>query len=432
MKSYERYREVNLPWVKYIPAHWELSPVRQIFEERKEKNIGSKNKFILSVLKNRGVIPYAEKGNIGNKASENIENYKVVYPDDIVLNSMNMMIGSLGKSEYKGVLSQVYYVLKLYDNSYNYIDYFSYVFRNKCFYETFKMLGKGILDHRLRVPLQVLKYENLPIPPLNEQKQIANYLDWKINEIERLILNEKEKIKNLEKVLSAYIDSKYQNINLNLDKVDGVKLKFLANKITRRNFELRPYIALENVSPRRGRLKGSFSELEFQKEGIATEKGMVIFGKLRPYLAKTVVVESKAVCSSEFIVLEPVKVTSEYLKYLMLTSGFIELVNGSTYGTKMPRANSDFIMNLKINIPNLNEQNQIVEDISACEIQLDKVKKIILDKIESLLELKESIISEVVSGQIDVRNIFIPDYETVLMQEESDESDELEDIEDGD
>ena len=221
MNRYEKYIDSNLPWEEKIPSHWDIRPISHVFEERKERNNNGKNNFILSVLKDRGVIPYTDKGNIGNKASENINNYKVVYPNDFVLNSMNMMIGSLGKSNYSGVLSQVYYVLKLLNTTEYDINYISYLFQNRSLYESFRILGKGILNHRLRVPIQLLKYVKIPIPPINEQIQIANYLDWKINEIDRLIQVEKEKqilVKNI-------FDNKLKRKYISLKKYNMVSLK---------------------------------------------------------------------------------------------------------------------------------------------------------------------------------------------------------------
>jgi len=79
MNKYERYKKVDLPWLEEVPEHWEVSPISHVFEERKEKNQKGDIQFILSVIKNRGVIPYTEKGSVGNKASENIENYSELY-----------------------------------------------------------------------------------------------------------------------------------------------------------------------------------------------------------------------------------------------------------------------------------------------------------------------------------------------------------------
>ncbi|MDW2907958.1 restriction endonuclease subunit S [Mesomycoplasma ovipneumoniae] len=432
MNRYEEYKKVNLIWLKEIPSHWEIMPISHVFEERRERNNNGNNQFILSVMKNIGVIPYTDKGNVGNKASENIENYKVVYPNDLVLNSMNMMIGSLGKSNYKGVLSQVYYVLKLMNSSKYNIDYLNYLFKNKVFHESFRVLGKGILDHRLRVPIQLLKYEKILIPPINEQEQIANYLDWKISEIDRLIKIEKEKIKELNHIMQFIIDSRYKALNIQDTISTGTKIKYLAKPITKRTSESRRYIALENVISKKGVLNVSYDELDFNNDGISVEKDMVIFGKLRPYLAKTIVVENRAVCSSEFLVLKPDNLLPLYLKYLMLSSKFIDLVDSSTYGTKMPRANSDFILNLRIVVPGLSEQKENVEKILKNEGKINKSIELILRKMKSMEDLKQSLISEVVTGKIDVRNVVIPEYEKVtVLDDEVEEFDEKEGIEDG-
>ena len=218
-----------------------------------------------------------------------------------------------------------------------------------------------------------------------------------------------------------YIDSRYEILNLDDKSYDGTKIKYLANQITRRDNECRRYIALENVISQKGVMKISFDELEFNNDGISAEKNMVIFGKLRPYLAKSIIVEDKAICSSEFLVLDPIKVTPEYLKYLMLSSKFIDLVNSSTYGTKMPRANSEFILNLKVIVPDLAEQRNVVEIILESEDRINKAIETILSKIKSMEDLKQTLISEVVTGRIDIRNIDIPEYEKVESVFEEDE-----------
>ncbi|WP_337904403.1 restriction endonuclease subunit S, partial [Mesomycoplasma ovipneumoniae] len=297
---------------------------------------------------------------------------------------------------------------------------------------SFRVLGKGILDHRLRVPIQLLKYEKIIIPPINEQEQIANYLDWKINEIDRLIQIEKEKIKELNQIMQFIIDSGYKVLDIQDTINTGTKIKYLAKPITERTSESRRYIALENVISKKGVLNVSYDELDFNNDGISVEKDMVIFGKLRPYLAKTIVVENRAVCSSEFLVLKPDNLLPLYLKYLMLSSKFIDLVDSSTYGTKMPRANSDFILNLRIVVPGLSEQKENVEKILKNEGKINKSIELILRKIKSMEDLKQSLISEVVTGKIDVRNVVIPEYEKVtVLDDEAEEFDEMEGIEDG-
>lgn len=438
MNKYERYKSTELSWSKHLPYYWNIKRIASIFDIRKEKNSPVRTKEILSLSAKYGVSLYSDKKEKGgNKPKEDLTSYYLCYSGDILVNCMNIVAGSVGISNYFGAVSPIYYPLLNMNADENCTQYMEYVFRNYNFQRSLVGLGKGIqmsesedgklFTVRMRISWDILKTQLLPVPPIEEQVQIANYLDWKINEIDRLIQIEKEKIKQLNQTMQISINSRYKILNLEDETNKGVKIKYLANQITQHKGEYRRYIALENIISQKGMMKISFDNLEFNSDGISVEKNMVIFGKLRPYLAKTIVVENKAVCSSEFLVLNLIKLMPLYLKYLMLSSKFIDLVDSSTYGTKMPRANSDFILNLKIVVPDLSEQKKVVEKILESENRINKVIEVIIKKIESMENLKQSLISEVVTGQIDVRDIVIPEYEKVAIADgEIEETDEME------
>lgn len=103
MKSYSYYTPVSLGWTDKIPKHWEAARLKRLLFERKENNDPIKTREILSLTNTRGVIPYAEKGNVGNKSKEKLEDYHLAYPNDLILNSMNVIIGSVGVSRYYGI-----------------------------------------------------------------------------------------------------------------------------------------------------------------------------------------------------------------------------------------------------------------------------------------------------------------------------------------
>ena len=86
-----------------VPGHWELLPCRGFVEERTEKNADASCQSYLSLMANVGVIPYEEKGDIGNKRPDDLSKCKVVHKGDFVINSMNYGIGSYGVSSYEGV-----------------------------------------------------------------------------------------------------------------------------------------------------------------------------------------------------------------------------------------------------------------------------------------------------------------------------------------
>ena len=421
MNKYERYKKVDLPWLEEVPEHWEVSPISHVFEERKEKNQKGDIKFILSVIKNRGVIPYTEKGSVGNKASENIENYKIVYPNDMVLNSMNMMIGSLGKSKYKGVLSQVYYVLRLINESEHNIDYLNYLFQVKPFYESFRVLGKGILDHRLRVPMQMLKYEKVILPPLIEQKQIATYLNWKINEIDRLIAVEKEKIEKLNRLFEKIIsfnssNMKEESIRKYVDIVRGNSTFTKDDLLSKGTYVALQYGKVYKVDTIDNNYNFYVND-EFYKSSQIVDRNDII----AVYTSETIEDlghfafydrDEKGLIGGEQLLIKPKEgIDPKYLFYCLKKDAL--LLKKASTGIKVYRFKSNDLKSIKIPVVSLNEQKKIVERI---EKKLSIVKRninICNSIIGELNSFKYSLISEVVTGKIDVRNVDIPSYEKV-------------------
>lgn len=167
------------------------------------------------------------------------------------------------------------------------------------------------------------------------------------------------------------------------------KLKFLSalinSKINVEESDL-PYLGLEHIESWTGRkIDGEISN----SEGIASSfaEGDILFGKLRPYLAKVHLAQENGLISSEALV---VRSKSElhptFLKYFMLSRDFINIVDSSTYGSKMPRASWDFIGNLKITYPEIEEQQKIAEFL---DYKTAKIDALIAKKETLLLKLQE-------------------------------------------
>lgn len=95
-----KMKDSGVEWIGEIPEDWKVKPLKQILIERKEKNDPIKTNEILSLSIERGVFPYSEKVGGGNKAKEDLSAYKLAYPDDIGLNSMNVIVGAVGLSKY--------------------------------------------------------------------------------------------------------------------------------------------------------------------------------------------------------------------------------------------------------------------------------------------------------------------------------------------
>jgi len=131
------------------------------------------------------------------------------------------------------------------------------------------------------------------------------------------------------------------------------------------------------------------------------EKGDVLFNKLRPYLAKGFKAEQEGAAVPEFLVLEPYKFHPDYLLYLLLSKDFVDRVNASTYGAKMPRASWDFIGDVRVPCPEFSKQKEIVSYLDERVSKLhEAVKK--KEEMSNLLEEKrEAIITEYVTKGLD-------------------------------
>lgn len=197
-------KDSGVQWIGDIPSDWNIKPLYACLDEINQKNNPVVTTNILSLTNTDGVIPYSERGNQGNKSKENFEEYKVVYPNTIVANSMNILIGSVGLSKYEGCVSPVYYVYMAKPQVD--IRYMNYLFQMEPFQKRLRQFANGILEIRLRVSSHDILHQKVAVPDYDEQQTIADYLDKTCSKIDEIIAEAKASIdeyKNLrESVIS--------------------------------------------------------------------------------------------------------------------------------------------------------------------------------------------------------------------------------------
>lgn len=168
-----------------------------------------------------------------------------------------------------------------------------------------------------------------------------------------------------------------------------------------------PKIALENIESWTG--KYIETDSEFMGEGVEFKKDDILFGKLRPYLAKVYKAEFTGQAVGDIYVFRGNEEQApEYLKYLLLSYPFISVVDGSTYGAKMPRANWDFISHLVLPCPPKIEQKNIATYLDRKMSQIDATIAEKEQMLEALKNYRSAIISEAVTKGLD-RNVEIRD-----------------------
>lgn len=169
------------------------------------------------------------------------------------------------------------------------------------------------------------------------------------------------------------------------------------------------YLGLENIEPWTGRLLAGDARIasgdgESESATISNcfEKGDLLFGKLRPYLAKAHLADSPGICTTELLVLKPGKeIHGRFLLYALLTEEFITAVNGSTFGSKMPRADWDFIGNMRVPIPPLPKQRAIAGYLDLETARLDALVAAKERLLELLAEKRRALITRAVTRGLD-------------------------------
>lgn len=184
------------------------------------------------------------------------------------------------------------------------------------------------------------------------------------------------------KAYPEYKDSGVEWIGLIPSDWDIKKLKYLAPIVNEKAIEQTNPIALEHIQSWTGRLIPT--KTKFEGDGIRFKAGDILFGKLRPYLAKVYLTETSGEAVGDFHVMRPLNNTyGRFLTSLMLTESYISTVNASTYGAKMPRASWDFTSNLFLPFCSESEADKIADFLDHETAKINTL----ITKQEQLIEL---------------------------------------------
>lgn len=185
-------KDSGIEWIGEVPKHWGTIRIGNAFSIRNERNyLPMEQVQLLSLYSGKGVFPTGEEGttNSGNHA-QTVADYKIVKKNDIVVNIILAWMGSLGISNYNGVVSPAYDVYI--PNEEKVVPhYYHYVFRTSGIANECYRYGRGIMMMRWRTYSSEFKRIHVPFPPLEEQQQIADYLDTKCSEIDAIIADKK-------------------------------------------------------------------------------------------------------------------------------------------------------------------------------------------------------------------------------------------------
>lgn len=423
-------KDSGISWLGEYPSDWELKKIKYCLQERVEKNNPVRTTEILSLTAKQGVIPYDQKEGGGNKPKEDVSAYRLAYPGDIVMNSMNILSGSVGLSQYFGCVSPVYYMLRPW-KAIEDVRYYNYIFQTTMFQRSLFGLGNGILIKesgngklntiRMRIPMDKFGGLFIPVAPIDEQKRIADFLDAKCAEIDALTADIQTQIDTLEQYKRSVItETVTKGLNPNAEMKDS-GVQWIGNmpshwEVIRGKYILR-YMQKPvreddgvitcfrdgEVTLRSNRREDGFtmSDKEIGYQGI--DVGDLVVHGMDGFAGSIGISDSRGKASPVLNVLETdqnKRYIMYYLRSMAYSDVFLALATGIRVRSCDLRWNK--LAELSYPVPPLNEQNAIVKHIDSV---LSKADAVIADKkaqLATLDEYKKSLIFEYVTGKKEV------------------------------
>ena len=414
-KRYERYKDSGVEWIGEIPEHWTIKKLKWLC------SISTGNKDTID-KEDDGIYPFFVRSPI----VERISTYS--YDGEAVLTAGDGV--GVGKVFHyiNGKFDFHQRVYKMSDFKEVLAKYFYYYIKENFIKETEVNNAKSTVDS-IRLPM--IQQFPVTIPSAEEQITIINFLDEKIREIDGLIADKEKLIELLQEKRQAIVtEAVTKGLNPNVRMKDsGIewigeipehwtlsKIKYVSlinnktlSESTDDDYEI-DYIDISSVTSI-GEIDGiqrlNFKDAPSRARRILS-KGDTIVSTVRTYLKAIAFIEnvqSNLICSTGFAVLTPLsKVVPKYLFYLMRSEKYVNEIVRRSVGVSYPAINTSDIGALECAIPNKDEQKYIVEYLDNCTTQIDQLVNDIQTQIQKLKEYRQSLISEAVTGEIDVRD----------------------------
>lgn len=435
MKAYESYKNVDLPWLKRVPEHWEIATVNTLFFNNEEKN--EKCTVTAAYQFKFGKIVKKPNFELTNDLIETYKNYALVRPNDIMINGLNLnydfVTQRVGIVQEPGIITSSYISIRPYIHTNAKL--YTYLFKAWDAQKVFNGMGTGI---RRTLSWKELKQVTIPVPPKEEQDQIVRYLDWQNSRLNKLINAKKKEIALLEEQKQALIS---QAVTKGLDPhaplrdsgIDWIgqipehweinRLKDVSTLKTGSTPKTQfteyfngdiPWFTpgdfssnILNTAERTLTQKAKF-------DGAATiiPPNSILLICIGGTVGKVGLSPIECSCNQQITAFTNLKCDSKYLLYWLLGNK-VHLKGTASY-TTLPILNNQTVGNYPFIAPyEFTIQHEIANHLDKKCFTIDAAINNINKTISFLQEYRTRLVADVVTGQIDVRNIAIPNYETV-------------------
>ena len=443
-QGYQKYKDSGVEWLGEIPEHWEV--IRIKFSTYVKGRVGWHGLNSKEFLYEGDF--YLVTGTDFKNRTVNWEScYRITeerYEEDpyIHLQEKDILItkdGTIGKVvqvkniPYKASVNSGVFVTRPLKNKHYKDDYMFYVLASNIFHEFINLQKSGTtISHLYQNVFENFQY---PFPPLDEQEKIAQFLDYKTKQIDELIKKKETLIEKLDEKRTAVISHAVtKGLDSSVPMKDSCiewlgeipkhwKVKRLKNiascndeslgENTAPDFEIE-YVDISSVDLVSG--IRHYENMTFEKAPSRARRkvqdGDTIISTVRTYLKSIAAIKQppiNLIVSTGFAVIRPkININSNYIGYLLQSEGFVGKVVSNSVGVSYPAINSSVLISLPVVEPPINEQQKIAQFLDYKTAQIDKQKAKIKQAIELLKEYRTSLITNAVTGKIDVSQIAIP------------------------
>ncbi|EGK8067179.1 restriction endonuclease subunit S [Campylobacter upsaliensis] len=414
------YKPSGIKWLGEIPQSWKNVSIRSCFTESNQR-CNTDSYPLLSVTIANGIIYQDDIENKKDISNDDKSNYKIVPLNAVAYNKMRMWQGAVGVNTLTiGIVSPAYIVAipneKILPN------FVSYLFKSKIMISEFDKNSYGLCLDMNNLRYDDFRNIKIPLPPLQEQKEIAEFLDSKCEKIQNYIEKKQKLITLLQEKKQALINEVVtKGLNPNIELKSGIdylgliphhwevkKLKHIC-KINPQTNETLPnnfvYIDLESVA--KGQL---LKEQTINKEQAPSraqrilQKQDILFQLVRPYQRNNYIFNKNGdyVASTGYAQIRT-KECVNFVYYALLENSFVERVILKSTGSNYPAITSNDFADLKIPLPPLQEQEEIAEFLDSKVAQIDSVIEKTKKQIKLIKEYKNTLINEAVCGRINLQ-----------------------------
>jgi len=421
MNTYSSYKDSGVDWIGNIPSDWEVVRNKYLFDVTKNVVGEESDKYQLLSLTKRGVVLRDIESGKG-KFPESFDTYQTVDKGDLIfcLYDIDETPRTIGISNYSGMITGSYKVVKcntLTDPKFIYYNYLSI--------DDVKGLRPYYTGLRKVVRTETFLNLNVRVPSLQEQQQISDYLDYKTLKIDKLIEKTEQKIELLKEQRTSLINTTVtKGLDPNVEMKDsGVEwigdvpvgwdikpmyTRYSQNK-TKNDNSTSTILSLSygrlikrNMETNFGLLPDNFDSYQLLETGFIILRMTDLQNDHKSL--RVGICEFQGIITSAYIGLKPLtNVCSKYFFYYLYMCDLKKVFYGLGGGLRQSVSYNDF-KRFPLSIPPLQEQQQIVDYINKKTSKIDKLVDIESKRIILLKEYRQSLISDVVTGKVDVRD----------------------------